>query len=371
MCRGGRPSSDVWQYFEKNTSKSKGHYTAKCRYCLKFWRRGIPDKLEAHLALKCEKVDREISQIYLKKLATKNSVSDVESEDKMCIAHTINLIATDMAKNEFVAEIISKVGKLILEENRSVVTNRDVAALMSNQGFFYDVRIISQIFKPIKQIIHCLERRSANLSDCFLGFVYLALAIKQLPNNMNLQSEIIKIFNSRFNSFEIDLYLLAYFLHPKHKGYAMKQGNFRRICDIAVSYVSRLGFTDIAVSQLIMQMRSFKDDIEKTMFYVPKKNNDIDFSSVANSETVIDGLDLEEEESFTSLELEEDLSDVSDNNIDNNNLSIESIIDLSVLISGSDISAQDITSDITSPFAEGITDYNPHELVANLVTEDE
>jgi hypothetical protein len=231
----------------------------------------------------------------------------------------------------------------------------------------------------------------------------------------------------------------------------MKQGNFRRICDIAVSYVSRLGFTDIAVSQLIMQMRSFKDglypydfifnvndpitwwttiednhnylqqlaiklfsivpsqascertfsilkwihglnrnslssdnlesmaiirsylisDIEKTMFYVPKKNNDIDFSSVANSETVIDGLDLEEEESFTSLELEEDLSDVSDNNIDNNNLSIESIIDLSVLISGSDISAQDITSDITSPFAEGITDYNPHELVANLVTEDE
>ncbi|CAJ0844950.1 9664_t:CDS:2, partial [Entrophospora sp. SA101] len=192
----------------------------------------------------------------------------------------------------------------ILEENRSVVTNRDVAALI-------------------------------------------------------------------FNSFEIDLYLLAYFLHPKHKGYAMKQGNFRRICDIAVSYVSRLGFTDIAVSQLIMQMRSFKDDIEKTMFYVPKKNNDIDFSSVANSETVIDGLDLEEEESFTSLELEEDLSDVSDNNIDNNNLSIESIIDLSVLISGSDISAQDITSDITSPFAEGITDYNPHELVANLVTEDE
>ena len=58
--------------------------------------------------------------------------------------------------------------------------------------------------------------------------------------------------------------------------------------------------------------------------------------------------------------------DVSDN-IDNNNLSIELIIDLSVLIPGSDISAQDITS----PFAEGITDYNPYELVANLVAEDE
>ena len=57
---------------------------------MKFWTRGIPDKLEAHLALKCEKVDREISQIYLKKLATKNSVSDIESEDKMSISIATN-----------------------------------------------------------------------------------------------------------------------------------------------------------------------------------------------------------------------------------------------------------------------------------------
>jgi len=60
-----------------------------------------------------------------------------------------------------------------------VITNKDIAALMSNQDFFYDVRIISQIFKPIKQTIRCLEQRNASLSDCFLGFVYLALAIKQ------------------------------------------------------------------------------------------------------------------------------------------------------------------------------------------------
>ncbi|CAH1769508.1 8676_t:CDS:2, partial [Entrophospora sp. SA101] len=70
------------------TNIIRGHYTAKCRYCLKFWTRGIPDKLEAHLALKCEKVDRETSQIYLKKLAIKNSVSDIESEDKMSISTT-------------------------------------------------------------------------------------------------------------------------------------------------------------------------------------------------------------------------------------------------------------------------------------------
>ena len=48
-------------------------------------------------------------------------------------------------------------------------------------------------------------------------------------------------------------------------------------------------------------------------------------------------------------------------------LLIELIIDLSVLlIPDNDISVQDSTN----PFTEGITDYNPHELVANLVTED-
>jgi hypothetical protein len=228
----------------------------------------------------------------------------------------------------------------------------------------------------------------------------------------------------------------------------MKQGNFRRVCDIAVSYVSKLGFTNVAVSQLIIQMRSFRDglypydfvfntndpimwwttieddhnylqklaiklfsiipsqascertfsilkwihglnrnslssdnlefiaiirsylisDIGKTLFYPPKKNNDIDFSSLANSETVINGLNIEEDISFTSLELEENSSlNVSDN-IDNNSLSMELLIDLSVLlIPDRDISAQDRTS----PFTEGITDYDPHELVANLVTEDE
>ncbi|CAJ0867051.1 2135_t:CDS:2 [Entrophospora sp. SA101] len=321
MCRGGRPSSDVWQYFEKNTSKSKGHYTAKCRYCLKFWRRGIPDKLEAHLALKCEKVDREISQIYLKKLATKNSVSDVESEDKMSISTATNSRNSSSSK-------------------KKRKTNNNLHSYYENTN--------------------CNIEQKQKLDQALLR----AFVVCGIP------------WNVVSNPFFMDFMKLAKpgydpATRKELSGYAMKQGNFRRICDIAVSYVSRLGFTDIAVSQLIMQMRSFKDDIEKTMFYVPKKNNDIDFSSVANSETVIDGLDLEEEESFTSLELEEDLSDVSDNNIDNNNLSIESIIDLSVLISGSDISAQDITSDITSPFAEGITDYNPHELVANLVTEDE
>jgi len=40
-----------------------------------------------------------------------------------CIAHTINLIATDIAKNEFVVKIISKVGKLVKFFKKSHIGN--------------------------------------------------------------------------------------------------------------------------------------------------------------------------------------------------------------------------------------------------------
>ncbi|CAJ0762641.1 11331_t:CDS:2, partial [Entrophospora sp. SA101] len=93
------------------TNIIRGHYTAKCRYCLKFWTRGIPDKLEAHLALKCEKVDRETSQIYLKKLAIKNSVSDIESEDKMSIK---------------IARITIKLNKLVKSERNMTLGNENI-----------------------------------------------------------------------------------------------------------------------------------------------------------------------------------------------------------------------------------------------------
>ena len=48
----------------------------------------------------------------------------------------------------------------------------------------------------------------------------MAIAIKKIPNSINsdFKKKCIGIFNKRWTQFDIDTYLVAYFLHPKYRG---------------------------------------------------------------------------------------------------------------------------------------------------------
>lgn len=52
---------------------SKGHYSAKCHYCSKFFDVGYPWKLEKHLAKECGGCNREIRKYYLDVIAKKQT----------------------------------------------------------------------------------------------------------------------------------------------------------------------------------------------------------------------------------------------------------------------------------------------------------
>ncbi|CAH1767739.1 11157_t:CDS:2, partial [Entrophospora sp. SA101] len=41
---------------------NKGHYNAKCNYCLKYFEVGYPNVLEKHLARECVECDEEINE---------------------------------------------------------------------------------------------------------------------------------------------------------------------------------------------------------------------------------------------------------------------------------------------------------------------
>jgi hypothetical protein len=68
----GRPQSEIWQHYEKNPLKSAGHFSAKCNYCMQFWPRGHPNKLEAHLANNCKKVPEIVRSFYLGVVSSRN-----------------------------------------------------------------------------------------------------------------------------------------------------------------------------------------------------------------------------------------------------------------------------------------------------------
>ncbi|CAG8635523.1 7303_t:CDS:2, partial [Cetraspora pellucida] len=94
---------------------------------------------------------------------------------------------------------------------------------------------LSKVLKPIKDMITCLESKTANLADCYLGYLKLAIAIKNIFQDHHLMfyRKCVSIFNERFNTFDYDEYLLAYYLHPQYRGAGIKQSQFVRIAGIA------------------------------------------------------------------------------------------------------------------------------------------
>ena len=58
------------------------------------------------------------------------------------------------------------------------------------------------------------------MATIFLELVKMAAAIKQIPNylDQNFKEQCIGIFNKRWAQFDIDIYLVTLFLHPKYKG---------------------------------------------------------------------------------------------------------------------------------------------------------
>ena len=53
-----------------------------------------------------------------------------------------------------------------------------------------------------------------------MAMVKIAAAINNLSTNHNIgfRNRLFELFNKRYEQFDDDLYLLAYFLHPKYKG---------------------------------------------------------------------------------------------------------------------------------------------------------
>ncbi|RIB03695.1 hypothetical protein C2G38_2149396 [Gigaspora rosea] len=81
----------------------------------------------------------------------------------------------------------------------------------------------------------CLESKMANLADCYLGYIKLAIAIKNIFQDHHLMfyRKCVSIFNERFHALDYDEYLLAYYLHPKYRGTGIKQSQFARVAGIA------------------------------------------------------------------------------------------------------------------------------------------
>ena len=75
------------------------------------------------------------------------------------------------------------------------------------------------VLNPAKNAVKILESNTITLADCFIELLKMAQAISAISfHNLNFKQKCIAIFNKRWKEFDINIYILAFFLHPKYRG---------------------------------------------------------------------------------------------------------------------------------------------------------
>lgn len=79
---------------------------------------------------------------------------------------------------------------------------------------------MNTLLEPVKSVIKSLEFKTTSLADCFIELIKLSQKIKLLPavSDYDFKYKCIEMFNKRWKQFDMDLYILAYLLHPKYRG---------------------------------------------------------------------------------------------------------------------------------------------------------
>jgi hypothetical protein len=104
--------------------------------------------------------------------------------------------------------------------NHSIYLNEKTKNIINSWNFFNELKVLAFVLNPLCDAVLALERRTADLSDCYLGLARISFAIKKLPHNFNsmFRNYCIEKINERFLEFDDDNYLLTFFLNPLIRG---------------------------------------------------------------------------------------------------------------------------------------------------------
>ncbi|CAB4493940.1 unnamed protein product [Rhizophagus irregularis] len=75
----------VWDYFDIVDIPNDTHKGAVCKFCKQSWKRGKPNEMKSHLALRCSKVPHNIKIEYLRMISneevSEQSISKINKTD--------------------------------------------------------------------------------------------------------------------------------------------------------------------------------------------------------------------------------------------------------------------------------------------------
>lgn len=68
--RGGKKRDKVWEYFNVVDIPNNPHKGAVCKFCSQSWKRGKPNEMKSHLALRCPRVTYNVKVEYLQTISS-------------------------------------------------------------------------------------------------------------------------------------------------------------------------------------------------------------------------------------------------------------------------------------------------------------
>ncbi|CAB5375336.1 unnamed protein product [Rhizophagus irregularis] len=146
---------------------------------------------------------------------------------------------------------------IVLSEHGNDIKNW-VKDILCDRNFYENCRIITSILHPLKVTVGCLESRTSSLADCYIHLLSLASAVYRMPNqNIEFKNHCVIKFNERYDEFSDDLFLLAFFLHPRYHGNGINPSKIHNITVKAAQIWKNMGHDQESCGKLLSQMRKY------------------------------------------------------------------------------------------------------------------
>jgi hypothetical protein len=136
-----------------------------------------------------------------------------------------------------------------------------VVNIINNRSFFRDIGNLYQIMKPLAYAMSIIQSASITLADCYLILSYLRLATDQFVDNTDTRMfgrHVKKVVNVRLKEFQNDLYLSAYYLHPKYRGSGLVTNARSAVYRYLAEYSKKIGNNLATTKNVISALQRFE-----------------------------------------------------------------------------------------------------------------
>ena len=143
-----------------------------------------------------------------------------------------------------------------------MTANKSIAPIkiinfITNRSFFNDIDNLYKMMKPLAYAMSIIQSSSITLADCYLILSFLRLTTNQYVDNAETRSfgrYVGKVADIRLKEFQNELYLSAYYLHPKYRGDGMltngRSAAYRYLAEYSKKIGNNLATTKSVISAL-------------------------------------------------------------------------------------------------------------------------